>query len=90
MGQFGDVFRISLREHRPAEYARLQASDLLEAEVADAEARGHQVFEGARAALLKEDPVPGGYLERVQHLQILENAARELALDDVVVRPDPI
>lgn len=66
MGQFGDVFRISLWEGRPAEYARLETGGVLKGATAYAEARGQQIFESAMAALLRENPVPGADLERVR------------------------
>lgn len=89
IGMYGRAFLASLEANQPARYARQKAAGQLNAEAGEAEARAQTVFQSALAELLRKDPPPRAYLERVQHRQVLESQASELAMEEIVVRPDP-
>lgn len=87
LGVYGTAYLTSLEEHRPAEYARAKAAGTLHRDAQAVETRAQAQFQNTLAALRKQQPDPADYPSRVQHHLTLESMARELVMDDAVVRP---
>lgn len=88
LSQFGQAFLSSLEENRPQEYQRLKASGELARLASDVDERANDQYWNLVAELRKQSPGPEGALAQAQHLNVLANQARELVLDEVLVR-DP-
>lgn len=88
LGVYGQAYLDSLKEHRPAEYARAKQAGTLDRDAKAVQARAEAKEQEAFAALRAQHPSPKDYASRVQHLMTLESQARELAMDEAVVPPE--
>lgn len=77
----------SLRQNQPAQYRALKASGRLAAYLAEVEESAEASYETIRSQLMRQDPGPASYLQRVQHLRTLDGQAKELVMHDLLV-PD--
>lgn len=87
LSQYGHAFLRSLEENRPEEYRLLERSGRLQAEAEEVDRRANEQFQDTLAQLRKANPGPRSSLEQAQHLNGLANQARELVLDEVLVKP---
>src|SRR5687768_8145560 len=88
LGPLGRAYENSLREGKPELYRQLQASGTLEDHLADMDTAAQLEFESTFSALQKQQVAPDSFLERVQHFTALASQARELVLNDLLVRDE--
>jgi hypothetical protein len=87
MGPFGRAHAESLRENRPETYRALHRNGMLVSYLAALDREAQQMFESTVMEMLKANPPKGdSFLLRVQHVETIAQQARELMLDEVVVR----
>ena len=89
LGAFGRTYERSLRDGNPELYRQLQATGTLEEHLEDMDSSAQVTFESTFAALQKQHVAPDSFLERVQYFMTLASQARELVLNDLLVRDDP-
>ena len=87
-GIFGKAFLDSLQQNRPEEYRNLKDAGQLESSAAAVDARANEQYQALLKQLSDQDPdlakLP--YPQKVQRMQGLAEQARELVLDEVLVR----
>jgi hypothetical protein len=78
-----------MKELRPEEYARRAGSPELQAEAIEAQERAAAQEDTLLSEMLKAEPGPQNpHMARVQHYRVLEQAAREIALSDMMPAPE--
>ena len=80
MGLYQDLLMNHLREHRPKEYAGLQAAGDLESHVQEVGEEISEAVETYRQQLLQAKPPPKEDVAKMQHLQWAQRTAKEVIL----------
>jgi hypothetical protein len=89
LGPFGKAYHESLREGNPELYEHLRASGALAGHLAEVDGAAQLEFDSTLAALLKQHPPSAfSFLERLQHVTALASQAREIVMNDLLVRDD--
>jgi hypothetical protein len=86
---YGHLYLKALESLRPREYARRASSSDLEEEAIAAQERAEAQEDNFLTQMLRNDPGPKEpHMARVRHYRVLEQQARELALDDMMPEPE--
>ena len=88
LGPFGRAYEHSMRDGNRELYRQLQADGVLTEHLVEIDNAAQLEFESTFAALRRQHSAPSSFLERVQHLNALASYARELVLNDLLVRDD--
>jgi hypothetical protein len=87
---FEKAFLESLEESRPEEYRRLKASGQLRVVAEEAAQRADDQHHTLLSQLRRQDPGPASSLLQAQHLNTLSQQAREIVLDELMVKPNEL